>query len=144
MTSRLRCSALQHRSEGIVGGDPLARTSPILRGRLPVSECEADKETLAHFFFAISHRLQRLLLFVDFFILGHVGLVAEVVEVACVCFRVQLRDEWRSALSQGVPLNFGKILMFVDILDVGESTTAGVDATAPVSFQCGATSVCAG
>lgn len=88
-----------------------------------MAEREADKEALAHLLLTISHTLERLLLIVDFFILGHVGLVAEVVKIAGVRLRVQLRDEGCSSLPQSVPLHLGEVLVVVDVLDVGEAAT---------------------
>jgi hypothetical protein len=94
-----------------------------------MTEREADKEALAHLFLTICHGLERLLLIVDFLVLGHVGLVTKVVKVASVCLRVQLRNEWRTSLAQRIPLHLGKVMMVIDILDVVKAACPRVDAS---------------
>lgn len=119
--------ALEHRPKSIAlaaSVDLLPGTATVLRSRLAVAECEADEERLAHLLLAISHGLERLLLVVDFLVLGHIGFVGEVVEVAGVGLRVQLGDKGRTGLAQGGPVYFGKVVVVVDVLDVGEATAS--------------------
>ena len=47
---------------------------------------KADEKTLAHLLLSLSHALECLLLVVHLLVLGHVGLVAEVIEVARIGF----------------------------------------------------------
>jgi hypothetical protein len=95
-----------------------------------VAEGEADKKTLAHFVFAIGHVLEGLLFIVDLLVLGHVCFVGEIVKVTCIRLRVELRNKRCLGLPQRVPVNFGKILMVLDILNVGETLGLGVNAPA--------------
>lgn len=111
----------------VVGRDTLARAAAVFRHGLAVAEGEADKETLAHLVFAVRHVFEGLLLVVHFLVLGHVGLVGEVVKVAGISLRVQLGDKWRSCLAQGIPFHLGKVVVFVDILNIREAARAGVD-----------------
>lgn len=130
-----RLLALEHGPKGVVrgGGDALAGAAAVLGGGLAVAEREANKEALAHLLFTIRHTLEGLLLVVDLLVLGHVCLVAEVIKVAGVRLRVQLGDEGCAGLAQGLPLDFGEVLVVVDVLDVGEPTAAGVDSPGLVS-----------
>lgn len=98
-----------------------------------MTESESDKETLAHWVIAVRHGLERRLFIVDLLVLGHVGLVAEVVEVAGVGLRVQLGDEGRTGGSEGLPVYLGEVLVVVDVLDVREALGARVDASVIVS-----------
>lgn len=78
---------LKHRPKRAIGRDGLARggrLARLVRGRLAVPKGEADEQALAHGILPIGHALKRALLVVDLLVLGHVGLVAEVVKVACV------------------------------------------------------------
>lgn len=93
-----------------------------------MTEGEAHKETLAHGVISIRHRLKGLLLLVNFLVLGHVGFVGEVVEVACVCFRVQLWYEGGFGFTEDGPVHLGKVGVLVDVLDVRKAFRAGVDA----------------
>lgn len=94
-----------------------------------MAERETDEERLVHLIITISHRFQSLLLVMDFFVLGHVGLIREVVEVAGISLRVQLRNERRTGLAESGPVYFGEVVVVVDVLDVGEATASGVDST---------------
>lgn len=94
-----------------------------------MTEREAHEERLAHLLLTISHRLERLLLVVDFFVLGHVRFVGEVVEVARVGLGVKLRDEGGAGLAEGRPIHFSEVGVRVDVLNVGEAAAARVDST---------------
>lgn len=112
--------ALKHGPKRLVRRDALPGDA-VFRGRLAVPEREADEEALAHLFLTLGHVLQRGLFVVHLLVLGHVGVVAEIVKVAGVCLRVQLRDKRCPRLPQCVPIHFGKVLVFVDILNVGKT-----------------------
>lgn len=122
--------ALKHGAKRVVGRDALPRTVAatiaiaIICGGLAMPEGEADKETLAHLFLTLGHVLQGLLLVVDFFVLGHVGIVAKVVEIARIRLRVQLWHERRPGLAQRIPVNLGEIVVGVDILNFTEALGA--------------------
>lgn len=116
--------ALKHGTKRVVGRDALPRTVAaiaVIGGGLAVPEREADKETLAHLFLALGHAFQGLLLVVDLFILGHVGIVAKVVKVAGIRLRVQLWHEGRSGLAQRLPVNLGEVVVGEDVLDLAEA-----------------------
>jgi hypothetical protein len=82
-----------------------------------VSECESNKQTLAHGVFSVGHLLQCSLLIMDFLIFRHISLVAEVIEVASICLGVELWDEGGALGSKGIPINLSEVLMRVDVLD---------------------------
>jgi len=50
-------------------------------------------------------------------VLGHIRFVAEVIEIASIGLRVEFRDEWSSLRSKSLPIDLGKILMLIDVLD---------------------------
>lgn len=100
---RARPLALEHGAKSITltaSVDLLPGAAAILCSRLAVAEREADEKRLAHLLLAVSHGLERLLLVVDFLVLGHVSFVGEVVEVPGVGLRVQLGDEGGASLAQ--------------------------------------------
>lgn len=86
-----------------------------------MSKGEADEKSLVHWFLAICHDLERHLLVMDFLVLGHVSLVAEVVKVAGVGLGVELWHEWRTLGAESLPIDLGKVLVSVDLLDVWET-----------------------
>lgn len=94
-----------------------------------MSECEANKQALAHWIFSISHLLQSSLLVMNLLILRHISLVAEVIEVASVGLGIKLGDERGALSSKGVPIDFGEILVSVDILDRGKPLRLGGNAS---------------
>lgn len=87
-------------------------------------ECEADEEALAHFFFSFCHRFESLLLVMNLLVFSHVSFVAEIIKVPCVCLRVQLWYKRGPGLTQSRPVDLGKVLVIVNILDVGEAPGA--------------------
>jgi hypothetical protein len=50
-------------------------------------------------------------------VLGHIRFVAEVIEIASIGLRVEFRDEWSSLRSESLPIDLGKVLMLIDVLD---------------------------
>lgn len=114
--------ALEHRPECLISGNALSGASAVLCGRFAMSERKADKKALAHWILTFSHSFQSLLLVVNLLVLGHVGFIGEVIEVTSISFRVQLGNKWRTGLSKDFPFNFGKVLVSIDILDIGESS----------------------
>jgi hypothetical protein len=50
-------------------------------------------------------------------VFGHICLVAEVIEIACISFRVEFWDERCSLGAKGGPVNFGEVLVIVNVLD---------------------------
>lgn len=58
-------------------------------------------------------------------VFGHVRLITEIIKVASIGLRVELWNEWGSLGAKRCPINFGKVLMRVDFLDVGESLALG-------------------
>lgn len=100
--------------------------------RFPVSERESHKETLVHLLLAFRHRLQRLLFLMHLLILGHVGLIAEVVKVARVGLRVQLGDKGSARLAEAGPVYLGKVVVREYVLNIGETAGAGLDAAVRV------------
>lgn len=89
-----------------------------------MAECEANEEALAHLIITLCHGLEGLLLLVDLLVLGHVGFTAEIIEVASICFRVQLGNKGRARLPEGRPVDFSKVMVVVDVLDIGEATAS--------------------
>lgn len=94
-----------------------------------MAECESHKQSPVHLLIAVGHGLESLLLLVNFLVLGHVGLIGKVVEVAGVGLRVQLGNKGGASLAEGLPLDFGKVLVIIDVFDITEATASGVDAT---------------
>lgn len=89
-----------------------------------MAEGETDEERLAHLLFTVGHGLEGLLLVVDFLVLGHVGFIGEVVEVASVCLRIQFGDEGSTGLAESGPIYFGEVGVIVDVLDVRETAAS--------------------
>lgn len=87
-----------------------------------MSERKADKKALAHWILTFGHSFQSLLLVVNLLVLGHISFIGEVIEVTSISFRVQLGNKWRTGLSKDFPFNFGKVLVSIDILNIGESS----------------------
>lgn len=114
--------ALKHGAKRVVGRDafPWAAIT-VICGGLAMPESEADKETLAHLFLALGHAFQGLLLVVDLLVLGHVGIVAKVVEIAGIRLRVQLWHERCPGLAQRLPVDLGEIVVGKNILDFTEA-----------------------
>lgn len=122
--------ALEHGTKAIVvrSWDAFSWTAAVFSSRLAMAEGESDKEALAHFVIAIGHGFQGLLLLMHLLVLCHVCFVAEVVEITSISLRVQLGHEWGSGLPQCYPVNFGKILVAVNVLAIGEAASTRVDA----------------
>mgnify|MGYP000949121174 CR=1 FL=1 len=110
--------ALQHCAKSVLGGNLLPRTLAILASWLPVAESEPNKEALAHRVVTIRHGLESLLLLVHLFVFGHVSFAAEIVKVASVRLRIELRDERCASLAQSFPVDFAKVLMVADVLKI--------------------------
>jgi hypothetical protein len=125
--SGTRLLVLQHCPERVVGWDALARAAAILCGRLAVPECEANEEALAHLVVTLGHGLESLLLVVNLLVLCHVGLVCEVIKVSGVRLRVQLWDKGCAGLAESVPVDFGKVVMSVNIVNIREPARSRVD-----------------
>lgn len=51
-----------------------------------MSERESDEETLAHLVFTLSHCLKSLLFVMNLLVLGHIGLVGKIIEIARISF----------------------------------------------------------
>lgn len=86
-----------------------------------MTESKPHKQRLPHRALAIRHALQRSLLIMHLLVLCHVRLVAEVVKVARVGLGVEFGHKGRALRAQGGPVYFGKVLVRVDGLDVGEA-----------------------
>lgn len=99
-----------------------------------MSERESNERALGHGILTVGHVLERRLLVVHFLVLGHVGLVVEVVEVAGVGLRIQLGDEGRTLLADRWPVDFGKVGVCVDSLDGRETLGFRGDKTVVISF----------
>lgn len=119
---------LKHRAK-CVGLDRLPRAA-ILGSGLSVPECEAYEETFAHCVIPVGHALESLLFVVDFLVLGHVCLAGEIIKVSRISFRVKFRDERGLGLSKRRPINLGKILVLLDIVNVGKALCSRVDTPA--------------
>jgi hypothetical protein len=117
----------QYRSECPISSDGFSRTrlAAVLGCWLAVSECESDEQALAHRVISVSHVFQGRLLLMHFLVLGHIGFVAEVIEVASIRLRVEFRNERSSLGSKSLPVNLGKILMLVDVPDRGKALRLG-------------------
>ena len=116
---------LEHSTECPICGNRFSWTRlPTIFGcGFTVSECEANEQALAHWIFSIGHLLQCSLFVMDLLVLGHICLIAEIVEITCIGLGVEFWDERSTLRSECVPINFSKVLIRVDILDVGESLT---------------------
>jgi len=86
-----------------------------------MTEGKADEESLAHLFLSIGHILQSLLFVVYLLVLGHVSLIAEIVEITRICFRIELGDKGCFGLPQRLPVHFSKVLMLEYIFDLRET-----------------------
>jgi hypothetical protein len=110
----------QHRTKSSISRDGFsraARFATVICGRLAVSERESDKQALAHWVFSVGHALQCLLLIMNLLILRHVRLIAEIIEITSIGLRVQFRDKGCTLRTKGIPINFGEVLVTIDILD---------------------------
>lgn len=121
----------QHRPKSSVSRDALSWAAwlAILRCWLAMPKGKSDKQTLAHRILSISHLLQSTLLVMNLFVFRHVRLAAKVIEISSISLRVELWDKWCALSTDRVPIDLGKVLMVVDILDRGKALDFGVDAT---------------
>lgn len=94
---------LKHGAESIFS-DRFSRTGTLARAITSMPEREANEERFVHGLLAISHVLQCGLLVMDLFILGHIGLVGEIVEVAGIGLGVELWDKWCTLRAEGSPV----------------------------------------
>lgn len=75
---------------------------------------------------------------VNFFVFGHVGLVAEIVKVTRVGLRVEFGHEWCALFPEIIPVYFGEVDVRVDLRYTLEAGRFGGDA-AGVPDQLGST-----
>lgn len=123
---RQRTPTLEHRAKRLVSLDPLPWAA-VLRGRFSMTERKSNEEALAHLLFSIGHGFKSLLFIVDFFVLGHISFIGEIIEVPGVRLRIQLGYKRGFRLSQRVPIYFGKIMMLEDILNIGKPLGSRID-----------------
>src|SRR5437762_1800928 len=57
----------------------------------------------------------------DFFVLCHICLIGEVIEITCISLRVQLRHKWRFLVPQLIKIHLREVFMTVDLIDVLET-----------------------
>ena len=64
----------------------------------------------------------------NLFIFCHIGFITEVIEVTSISLRVKLWDERCTLRAKRVPINFSKVLICINILDVREPLALRCDA----------------
>ena len=133
MTSSAHVVNLENGAESAIGSDVLSRAL-LISTSLAMLEGKSDEKSLVHWLLTVGHTLECHLLIVDLLILGHISLVAEVVEVASVGLGIELWHEWRTLRAECLPVDLGKVLVSVDLLNIRESLTLRGNETDYVSF----------
>lgn len=125
---------LENGAESAIRSDVLSRAL-LISPSLAVLEGESNEKSLVHRLFTVGHTLERHLLIVHLLILGHISLIAEVVEVAGISLGIELWHEWRTLGAESLPVDLGKVLVPVDLFNVWEALALRGNETDDVSFS---------